>query len=651
MQQNIQKKPSGKTQRLPPGAARPLIAVGSAALLISLLGGGIWLIRLNAQPQVVATNGADRWANDTNTTPARIPFSAPETVQIAVDRAFTSYYQAHAGTTLLGAPLTPAFPIAQGWMQIFASNALLLPGKHETSAGQPDKQIDDLIQEGVKDSRTGVIELPLLQTLLTVGSQASVGGGLTYVDLRSATHPNLMQPAPAASTTPNQNTGQGAFIQTGTSDGKLVGHIIPPVLWAFINRRDISPDGWQTNFGPPLTEAIPFTNVQYGVSHRLLIQAFQHLALVMDRDVKDAAGQPLIQPLATGIAYLQTLTPPTPSLGRHTPIWTSSDLDILNAPGTGQVILHVGPAFPLTLAGKGRWTAGALWYQAQWKVPTSSGAGWVPTSAITLTAPAAPSEAWSPASKTWFTVPEESSAWAPFNQLSPGLAQYLASQGDRTAAVVYDLTRNRYYAYHLDNQYLMGNAVKVPIVVAFLAMKEQQGLRPSAEERNQLMTMLTTTDARAEDDDASEAIYNEIGRSLGLKEYLNQIGITGLTPEHDDLLYTLTKPLAMTQLLAMLYEGRILTQQDRSLVFSFLENTEPEYQVGVGDTSPQGATVAMQDGWVMGTDGLWAMNSSGIVTVGSETYLIAVYSAHVNSLAESQDIARQVCTAVASRLV
>src|SRR5689334_19072376 len=120
MQQQIQKGPSGKAEwlRLRPAASRPLIAVGIATLLISLLGGGIWLIRLNAQPQVIATNGADRWANDTSTTPARIPFAAPETLQIAVDRAFTAYYQAHAGATLLGPPLTPAFPIAQGWMQI-----------------------------------------------------------------------------------------------------------------------------------------------------------------------------------------------------------------------------------------------------------------------------------------------------------------------------------------------------------------------------------------------------------------------------------------------------------------------------------------------------------------------------------------------------
>jgi hypothetical protein len=196
----------------------------------------------------------------------------------------------------------------------------------------------------------------------------------------------------------------------------------------------------------------------------------------------------------------------------------------------------------------------------------------------------------------------------------------------------------------------MGNAVRLPIAVAFLAMKEQQGLRPTADEMRRVTTMMATTDARAEDDNAGEAIYNAIGRALGLKEYLNQIGISGMTPENDDELYSLTQPLAMVQLLTLLEEGGVLNAPDRALVLSLLGHAAPDQEAGVGDTSPQGATVAMRDGWVMGTDDRWAMNSSGIVTVGGETYVISVFSAHLNALSDGQDIARQVCTRVASLL-
>jgi len=58
----------------------------------------------------------------------------------------------------------------------------------------------------------------------------------------------------------------------------------------------------------------------------------------------------------------------------------------------------------------------------------------------------------------------------------------------------------------------------------------------------------------------------------------------------------------------------------------------------------------MKDGWLPGPDGLWAMNSSGIVMVGKETYIISVYTQEQNSLEDGQSIARHICSAVASLL-
>ncbi len=635
----------------------PLVRLGIIAVLASLLGSSMWIIHLSTQPgdQIIVTNGSDRWATDQNATAARIAFDAPETLQIAVDPAFTAYYQAHDGARLLGAPITPGFPIAQGWIQFFTSNALLLPGAQRAAANasQADKHIESLMQDGLKDRQTGIILLPLLQTLLTIGSRAFVGsGGLTYIDLRNATNPNLMTPAPAASALQPNTTrnipNHDIFIQEGTQGGRQVGHVIPAALWSFMNRHDVSPDGWQADFGAPLTEAIPFVTVQYGVSHRMLVQAFWRGALVMDRDVKDASGQPLIQPLDTGVAYLQTLVPPTPTPAAHTTIWSSSDLDMLDAPATGDATLHIAQGFPLRLTGKAQWNAGTLWYQAQWKTAKSAGVGWVPANAATFTAPTTPSDAaWAPATGDSLTSAGKTISWASFNLLSPTLAQYLKGLGGQTGVVVYDLTRQRYYTDQLNNQYLTGNSIKVPIMLAFLSMTEQQHRQPTDEEINELTTMIRGSDDGNDNDDD---IYNEIGRALGLKEYLEHIGISGLEPENDDLVYSMTKPLAMVQLLALLDEGKILTPQDRALALTLLENNGGDQQIGVGDTRPQGAAVAMKDGWLIGTDDLWAMNSSGIVTTGGETYVIAVYSAHLPTLEAGQAIARYVCKEVASLL-
>jgi hypothetical protein len=536
-------------------ASRPWVTLGTLAVVVALLGSSAWLVFPALQQRVTVTNGADRWASDQRATAAAIPFAAPAASQIPIDPAFSAYYQARDGAQTLGAPITPGFATPQGWMQFFTGNALLLPGLHRSAArqgSQAAQQIASLMQNGLQDRHSGVVLLPLLQSLLTLGSQAALeNGGLTYIDLRSATHPDQMTPAPA----PGQT--QGVFIPEGTRGGQQIGHTIPAALWAYINQRDVSPDGWQTDVGLPLTEAIPFVTVRYGVTHHMLAQAFWRGALVLDRDAS-AGGQPMIQPMDSGVAYLQTV-----NLG----------------------------------------------------APISSASA----------------------------IPAASAPWAAMSQLSPDLARYLASQGSNTAAVVYDLTRQRSYASDLSRQYPMGQSIDVPIALAFLAMKEQQGQRPTANELSELQAMMTTPDV-------GEALYDAIGRALGLREYLNQIGITGLTPENDDELYTLTHPLAMVQMLTLLEEGKVLNAPDRAFVLSLLKHPAPNQQAGVGDTSPQGASVAMKDGWVMGTDDRWAMNSSGIVTVGGETYVIAVFSAHLNALSDGQEIARQVCARVASLL-
>src|SRR5205807_8560073 len=102
----------------------------------------------------------------------------------------------------------------------------------------------------------------------------------------------------------------GSLYQGGTRAGKDVGHLIPQILWSYINRSDISPDGWETDFGDPLTEALAFTVMKDGNTHHMLVQAFWRDGLLLDQDTFDASDQPLVQRLDTGVAYLRTVGPP-----------------------------------------------------------------------------------------------------------------------------------------------------------------------------------------------------------------------------------------------------------------------------------------------------------------------------------------------------
>ena len=81
-----------------------------------------------------------------------------------------------------------------------------------------------------------------------------------------------------------------------------------------------------------------------------------------------------------------------------------------------------------------------------------------------------------------------------------------------------------------------------------------------------------------------------------------------------------------------------------------MENVESDQQIGVGSTAPAGATVALKDGWVGGPDNRWVMNTSGIVTVGQETYIISVYTTGLDDLPQGWGITEHVCGAVAQLL-
>ncbi len=604
-----------------------VVSIASAVLFYS----DHSILGTSATSITVATNGATRWVDDRQVTASVFDFSPPATQKMSVSPLFEDYYNTHNGTTGLGAPLTVAFPINQGWIQFFESDALLFPTVQQDPGNNAPLAVLD--EAGVKDRSTGIIRLPLLQALLTAGSKAPLGegGSLTYVDLRKATNPTFMLPAPVtahiAAASPAEN--QDIFIKGGTRAGKDVGHLIPQAFWNYINRPDISPDGWKTDLGPPLTEALQFTITKDGYVHHMLVQVFWREGLVLDQTTLDTSGQPRIQPLETGAAYLSTIGPPAIVIGPRQTIWTQGETMLLDAPGTGHTVAKFGQDFPLTPLGDTTWNSGMLWYHIRWEAPKLTAVAWVSATAVTFSSPG--------------NVP----GWASVDALSPSLAAYLFSAGNNVAAVVYDVTRQRYYTYNADTQFITGSSMKVPIMLALLDMTEREGRKPDANEMNLLTTMIENSD----NDSASALYYGEIGGAAGVAHYLQRIGITGLSPDPNAWGYSLITPMAMVNLLTLMYEGKVLTAQDDNLALSLMRQIESDQQVGVGDTAPIGASVAMKDGWLPDPDGQWAMNSSGIVTLGRESYIIAVYTREQNSLGDGKAIVRHVCGTVASLLM
>lgn len=224
--------------------------------------------------------------------------------------------------------------------------------------------------------------------------------------------------------------------------------------------------------------------------------------------------------------------------------------------------------------------------------------------------------------------------------------KHVTSSGIVIDTVVYDVSHNRYYAYNPPTLFVTGSSMKVPIMLTFFDMIEREGRQPTSHEYWLLQTMIENSN----NDSASALYYGEIGGAAGVSSYMQRIGISGLYPDPNAWGWSLIYPSTMMHLLTRLYEGTILTAYHRSLAFYYMEHVEADQQVGVGDTAPRGATVALKDGWVPAPDGLWAMNSSGIVMLGQETYIIASYTREDPSLLAGQNAVRQICAYVASQL-
>ncbi|GCF06776.1 hypothetical protein KDI_03400 [Dictyobacter arantiisoli] len=233
-----------------------------------------------------------------------------------------------------------------------------------------------------------------------------------------------------------------------------------------------------------------------------------------------------------------------------------------------------------------------------------------------------------------------------FDALAPDIASNLASHGGNVGAVVYDINRQQYYSYNGSNAYIMASSMKVPIMLTFLHSMEQQGREPNANELSLLTTMIENSN-----NDSATALYNEIGHGAAIANYLQSIGVAGFTPNDNAWGYSTMTPQGMVDLLTRLQNGSAVNANHRTLALNLMSSVESDQRFGVGDTTPAGTSVAMKNGWVPGPDNLWAVNTSGIVNRGNQSYIVSVYTQENPSMAAGQSILEQVCQNIATHLL
>lgn len=224
------------------------------------------------------------------------------------------------------------------------------------------------------------------------------------------------------------------------------------------------------------------------------------------------------------------------------------------------------------------------------------------------------------------------------NKISGNLAADMSKYGSNAAMVIYDVNKKTFYGYNMNEQFDMASSIKIPIMLDFLHQSEIENAQLSSGNNALLTDMIEESD-----NDSATQLLSDVGNGPGLSTYLYDFDISGIDPITQPWGYSQGTAFGMTQLLKDFQSGILLNATDQAYAMNLMENIDEDEQFGLGDEAPQGASVAMKDGWVNEPNGDWTMNSSGIVGMNNDTYIISVYINNQDDLPDADSTIDTIC--------
>ena len=199
------------------------------------------------------------------------------------------------------------------------------------------------------------------------------------------------------------------------------------------------------------------------------------------------------------------------------------------------------------------------------------------------------------------------------------------------------------------------SAYKLLVLETLLLRHQQAGSSLSSSQLASATTMIENSD-----NVAGYSLFLADGGNAGLAAALAQFGMSNTVPGRSDPTFTTTSASDYLQLLKNLVAPGPLNAASQSLVLGLMRNVEADQRWGVGVVADAGTDFANKNGWLSidntngpGEDdnGLWAVNSVGIVTVHGQQLLMAVFTRHDSSMQTGvtldQTLAQQLAPTVA----
>ncbi len=192
------------------------------------------------------------------------------------------------------------------------------------------------------------------------------------------------------------------------------------------------------------------------------------------------------------------------------------------------------------------------------------------------------------------------------------LAQQLATTypGQQFSGSVYDERTGCQYDLHPTERIGTASVLKVEIMAGILLRAQNEGRGLTAAEAGEILPMITQSD-----NTAATTLWESLGEGPGMANLDSVFGLNSTVPASPLWGLTSTSAADQVHLLRQVLLGDFgpLSAPYRNLAINYMTSVTPSQRWGITAGVPAGWTVANKNGWAPGSDGLWNVNSTGVV--------------------------------------
>ena len=213
---------------------------------------------------------------------------------------------------------------------------------------------------------------------------------------------------------------------------------------------------------------------------------------------------------------------------------------------------------------------------------------------------------------------------APDARLAAALTLVLRDYTGRAAVGVTDQATGVTAVYHGTESFDTASIVKADILAVLLLQLQQAGASIGAADRQLAARMIEDSDNAA-----ASALWAVVGEGPGLKAGNAALGLNQTVPGPGGYWgLTTTTITDQLRLLAVLTSARSpLSAAARGYELSLMRDVEAGQNWGITKAASTGTRPAVKNGWLpVGPQGLWVINSIGVLRHDGQRLLVAVLS-------------------------